>query len=92
MARRPFSDIVRDGVGRALSGATVTINVYETGLAAVIYAAESGGSALTSGQTTTASNGRFTVWIDDEDYPITSLFTAIATKSGYSTDTRYFPI
>jgi len=92
MSRRPFSDIVRDGAGRVLSSATVTINVYDTGLPAVIYAVDSGGSALANGQTTTSSNGRFTVWLDDGDYPLISLFTAIASKSGYSTDTRYFPI
>jgi hypothetical protein len=92
MSRRPFSDVVRDGVGRVMSGATVTINVYDTGLPAVIYAADSGGAALASGNVSTGSNGRFTCWIDDNDYPMISLFTAIATKAGHSTDTRYFPI
>jgi len=90
--RRPYSDVVRDGVGRVLINANVFLTVYDTGLPAVCYSASSGGSALTNGQTLTSSNGRFTFWIDDEDYGLMTLFTVTATKDNYATDSRVFAI
>lgn len=85
MTRRPYNGVVRDGNGRIIASATVAITVNETGLTATIYAAQTGGVALALGQTTSGTDGSFTVWIDDGDYILMTLFDVAISKAGYST-------
>lgn len=87
MARRPISGIVRDGEGNIVASATVTLTVYSSGAAATCYAAQSGGSALSGGATTAGTNGAYSLWIDDGDYAVLSLFNVTSSKTGYTTRT-----
>ncbi len=87
MTRRPYNGVVRDGNGRIIPSATVTFNVNDTGLPATIYAAQVGGVALALGQTTSGTDGAFTVWIDDDDYALMALFDVVISKFGYASKT-----
>ncbi len=87
MARRPISGIARDGEGNIVASATVALTVYSTGLAATCYSAQSGGSALSGGATTSGSDGSYTFWIEDSDYALISLFNVTISKTGYTSMT-----
>ena len=84
MARRPISGVVRDGLGAIVASATVALAVYDGGAAATCYDAETGGSAISGGATTSGTNGAYTFWVDDSDYGLMTLFNVTASKSGYT--------
>lgn len=85
MARRPISGIVRDGAGSIIPSATLVLTVYTGGAAATCYAAQSGGSALTNGQTTSGTDGSYEYWIEDSDHGVLTVFNVTASKTGYTT-------
>lgn len=90
MARRPINITIRDITGEALSGATVTVRVHETGALATVYASESTLTPLTNSETTTGSTGFIPVWIDDADYNLLTMFDVYGVKSGYSIPTKTY--
>jgi len=88
MARFPLYDVVRDGTGKVVSGATVAFKVHSTGATATVYASETGGTPLSGGQTTTGDDGLFIVWADSADYAVDDLFEVSISKIGYTTTTK----
>jgi len=76
------SGVFQDGAGNIVASGAITVTLAGTTTAATIYAASSGGSALTDGQTTSNSNGRFTFYVDAADYPSHQLFDITLSKSG----------
>lgn len=76
-----------DGNGTVVSSGTVTCYLAGTTTPATIYAASSGGSALSGGQTTSGIDGYFKFYIDDADYSSAQLFDVLLSKTGYSTVT-----
>jgi hypothetical protein len=84
MARRPIADVVRDGSGNIVASATVALTVY-SGAAATCYAAQSGGSALSGGITTSGGDGSYEFWVDDGDHAVITVFNVTVSKTGYTT-------
>ena len=87
MARRPISGVARDGVGNIVASATATLTVYSGGAAATCYAAESGGSALSGGATTSGTDGTYTFWVDDGDHAVLTIFNVTVSKTNYTSMT-----
>ena len=85
MARYPYQDTVRDGAGRIIADATVTVYDADTTNVATMYDAKSGGSVITS--ITTNSSGYFIFYVDDGDYLSGDLFDIIVSKAGYDDQT-----
>ena len=85
--RYAYQNYIQDGNGRAVSGAIVTVYKADTTTLATIYAAKSGGSAISGSTVTTSLSGYFIFYIDNADYPATQLFDITPSKSGYSFDT-----
>lgn len=77
MARFPFESTLTDQYGRIIVGGTVTVNLTGISTAATIYAAESGGSAITDSQITTGSDGSYKFWVDTADYAQTQRFRLV---------------
>ncbi len=77
MARFPFESTLVDQFSRIIVGGTVTVNLTGTSTAATVYAAESGGSAITDSQITTGSDGTYKFWVDDGDYGISQRFRLV---------------
>lgn len=77
MARFPFESTLTDQYGRIIVSGTVTVNLTGTSTAATIYAAESGGSAITDSQITTGSDGTYKFWVDDGDFSLTQRFRLV---------------
>ena len=96
MPRFKYQSHFVDGNGSVVVDGTVTVSLTGTGTAATIYAAESGGSALSGGQTTSDStDGSFSFWVDTGDYGLTQEFRIVLSKTNYSTrtydDIKIFP-
>ena len=85
MARYPYQDTVRDGAGRIIASATVTVVDADTSNTSTMYDAKTGGSVITS--ITTNSRGYFIFYLDDSDYLSGDLFDLAVTKTGYDTQT-----
>ena len=65
-----FQAMVRDGYGRAVPAATVTVYLAGTTTPAKIYAASAGGAAIAGAVVTgDPSTGYFGFWVDVADYP-----------------------
>lgn len=87
MARYPLRGVIRDGNGKVVSSATVTVYESDTTTGATIYAAKTGGSAISSSQVSSDTNGNWICYVDSDDYPIVSLFDVVVSKSGYVSQT-----
>ena len=88
MARNIKQGHVRNPTsGAAVSGATVT--VYKTGTSTLvtIYAASSGGSAISGSQVTTNANGYYKFYIDKSNYNAHQRFALTVEGSGLDTTT-----
>ena len=72
--------VVRDSNGVILPGAVVTVYLAGTTSLATIYAAQSGGSSV--GSVTTDANGKYLIFVDDSDYPLTTAFRFVTTYGG----------
>lgn len=83
MARYQYYNVSRDGEGKVIGGAT--ISVYKAGglVAANVYVASSGGSAVNS-VTSDSTNGMFIFYVDTGDYASTQQFKTVQSKTGYS--------
>ena len=80
MARYAQNGTARDGMGVIISGATVVVYEADTTTPATIYAAKSGGSAVSGASLTTGTDGTFLFYVDDGDYPSGAQFDITATK------------
>jgi len=86
MSRYICQGTTRDGNGRVIISATVSVYLAGTSTAASIYTASSGGTAVNS-VTSSSTNGSFTFYVDGADYARTQLFDITVSKSGYETKT-----
>ena len=86
MARYPIRGRVRDGNGKIVSGATISIYLADTATAITAYPTKIGGGN-NYGIVTSDSNGDWIVYVDDSDYQIATLFDAEVKKTGYVTQT-----
>ena len=87
MPRYIFQGHCVDGNGRAISSGTVTVTLAGTSTAATIYAADSGGSALSGGQTTSNASGYFKFYVDDGDYAAGQKFDVVISKTNFNSQT-----
>lgn len=84
--RYNFKSVARDGAGNIVPSATVSVYLAGTTTAASVYAAYTGGTAVSS--VTTGTDGVFEFYIDDTDYAGTQQFKIVISKSNYSSITR----
>lgn len=84
MARHIFQSVFKDGQGRIIPSATISVYLAGTGTtsAANVYVAETGGSPVTS--VTTASDGSFSFWVDDGSYSLNQRFKITMTKTDFA--------
>ena len=88
MPRFKYQSHFVDGNGSVVVDGTVTVSLTGTSTAATIYAAESGGAALSGGQTTSDStDGSFSFWVDTSDHDISQKFRVVLSKSNYKPQT-----
>ena len=88
MARFIYQGFTQDANGKIITGATVTVYLAGTTTPAVIYAADSGGSAIAGGALTSdADTGQFKFYADDNNYRATSQFDLVLSKTNYTTTT-----
>jgi hypothetical protein len=73
--------------GNTAAAASVTVYNQGTVVAATIFAAATGGSALAGGIVTADSDGKVIFFVDDATYPVISYFDLSIAKSGYTTQT-----
>jgi hypothetical protein len=88
MARRPINVTIRDNTGVALVAAVVIVRVHSSGALATVYADENTASPLPGSQTITGANGFVSVWVDDSDYNLFTMFDVYGILSGYSIPTK----
>ena len=86
MARWSCQGTTRDGNGRVILGATVSVYLTGTTTVASIYAAEAGGTAVNS-VLSSSTNGSFLFFVDDTEYATTQFFRLVISKTGYETRT-----
>ena len=95
MARYPHQGTTKDGNGRVISSATVTVFLADTSTPASIYAASAGGVAVnsvTSGADTSSAPGYFIFYVDRTDYAADQEFDITISKSGFNTQTYSFVV
>lgn len=85
MARYCKKGIARDGNGKIISEATVSVYLAGTTTAASVYAASAGGVAVNS--VASGTDGVFTIYVDDTDYYQSQLFKLVMSKTGYTSVT-----
>ena len=85
MARYKYQGHLRDGNGRVVSGATISVYDSGTTTAATIYKAASGGTSASSVET--SSTGFFYFWLDSGDYTAGDRVKLTCTKSGFGSQT-----
>jgi hypothetical protein len=79
--------IARDGSGRTVAGATVSVFLAGTSTPASIYTASTGGTAINS--VTTGADGSFLFYVDDADYESGQLFDEVLSASRFASKTWY---
>ena len=85
MSRYVYNGTVRDRQGYAIPSATVTVYEADGLTEATIYEAKSGGAAVSGSTATSDIGGRYTFYVDDNDYVSGQQFDLTMTKSGYAT-------
>ena len=83
MARFVHQAILRDGNGKSVKEATMTVYLAGATTAATIYESETG-DELEDGQTTTGTNGTYSFWVDTDDYDTTQRFDIYGVKTNYT--------
>ena len=81
--RHIFQSVFKDGQGRIIPSATVSVYLAGTTTAANIYTAAAGGSPVTS--VTTASDGSFSFFVSDSDFSLNQKFKITMTKTDFAT-------
>lgn len=83
MARHIFQSVFKDGQGRIIPSATVSVYLAGTVTTANVYSAATGGSPVTS--VTTASDGSFAFYVSDSDFSLNQKFKITMTKTDFAT-------
>jgi hypothetical protein len=80
-----------DGNGKIIPSASIQVYVADTTTApSSLYSAKTGGSAVTDGVfTADSSTARFTIYVDDGDYPLGSEFDVVVSKANFTTTYLY---
>jgi hypothetical protein len=90
MSRYIAQGTSKDGNGKVICGATISVYLAGGLTPASVYAASAGGThvhSVTSGAITDSQPGYFCFWVDDGDYLVTQRFKIIITKDGFSPST-----
>lgn len=83
--RFPIAKTIIDiDTGAVIVGAVGTVRLAGTSTAATIYAAASGGSAISGSQITSDSRGEIEFFIDNSDYSTSDLFDVYVTATNYN--------
>jgi len=82
-----YQNVVQDGRGNFVAGASITVYLAGTTTKATIYAALTGGTADADSVITTDSSGNYAFYVDDSDYFSTQRFKTVMSKSGFTSDT-----
>ena len=86
MARHFFGGSTRDSsTGQIRPSSTITIYLAGTATLASVYAASTGGAAVSS--VLSDSDGKFGFWVDESDYALTQLFDLVSSKTGFTSIT-----
>lgn len=86
MARYIYEAHTKDGAGKIIPSATVSVYLAGTTTVASVYSAYSGGTAVNS--VTSGTDGKFTFYVDDTDYTASSQkFKIVISKTGYTSQT-----
>jgi hypothetical protein len=88
--RYAYHNVVQDGGGNFVAGATITVYLAGGTTKASIYAAFTGGVADTDSVIATDSTGTYEFYVDEADYATTTstqMFKVVMTKSGYTSET-----
>ena len=85
MARYLLKGTARDGNGKIIASATISVYLAGTTTAASVYEAYSGGTAVNS--VTSSSDGTFSFYVDDTDYTGLQRFKCVIGKTGYTSIT-----
>lgn len=83
MARFILQGNAHDGMGKRINEATVTVYLANSTTLATIYAAVSGGSAISGSTVETDEAGHWNCFIDEDDYDSDQRFKAIITKTNF---------
>jgi hypothetical protein len=87
MARQSAAGFVQDAAGNVQAGVTVTVRVQGSAALADIYAAETGGSAISGSELTTDANGRYEFWAEPGSYYAEYGSGASATSQNHNLNT-----
>lgn len=79
--------VIRDANGVVVPNATVVVYLGGTTNLAVFYTAISGGAPVTS--VVSDVNGRVLIFVDDNDYPLTTPFKFVTTYGSITTTDDY---
>ncbi|MFA5340417.1 MAG: hypothetical protein WC332_01445 [Clostridia bacterium] len=86
MSRYIYKGTTRDGAGKIIASATISVYLAGTTTAASVYEAYTGGTAVNS--VTSGTDGTFTFYVSDADYTAgAQKFKIVMSKSGYSSQT-----
>jgi len=83
--RNIYQNVCRDGAGKIIASATVSVFLYNTATAASIYTTLAGATAVNS--VTSGTDGSFTFYVDRTDYVPEQCFDLVIAKSGYTSVT-----
>ena len=84
MSRYSYHGFVQDGNGAVVTSATITVYEAGTSTKATIYAAVSGGSAISGSAVTSDASGYYQFFVDDTDYSTIDKFDIEVAKAGYN--------
>jgi len=88
VSRYKYQSTAQDGTGRFIPSATITVYLANSTTLATVYAAASGGSAVTnSAVTSDSTTGWFEFYVDDSEYTPNQRFKIILSKTGYTSQT-----
>lgn len=87
MARYIFQGTWQTGNGTVVNDGTVTVYLANTTTLAIIYAAKTGGSAISGSQVTPSANGHFYFFVDTTDYGWDQEFKIILTRTNMESTT-----
>jgi len=85
--RYVYQNVVQDGKGNFVAGATVTVTRAGGTTKASIYSALTGGTVDADGVITTGADGTFSFYVDEDDYSHSQQFRIVWAKSGFASET-----
>lgn len=80
-----YQGVAKDGNGKIIPSATVSVYLAGTTTAADVYAASTGGAAVNS--VTCGTDGHFLFWVDDTEYSLVARFKIVISKANFISKT-----